>query len=167
MAVSRPPRRASPQPRLPQTPTENAGHHQQLRPPGRAARPRDTPASPNPRRALRLSPSPNRKMGTRRRRRIRRLRRATHDSTLTAGSTLKLIAVIVPLGPDTLALALGIATESERGVDVGLDCYSSSQAGASEVAQRTLASPRQAGVARSSAAAARLETSDVRRTRQS
>jgi hypothetical protein len=56
-------------------------------------------------------------MGTRRRRRIRRLRRATHDSTLTAGSTLKLIAVIVRLGPDTLgvALVLGIATESERG----------------------------------------------------
>jgi hypothetical protein len=38
--------------------------------------------------------------------------------------------VITPLGPDTLgvALTLGIATESEHGVDAGWDCCSSSKA---------------------------------------
>jgi hypothetical protein len=84
MAVSRAPRGAPPQPRLPQTSTEDTRHHQQLRPPRRAARARDTPTSLNPRRALWLPSSPHRQMGTHRRRRIRRLRRATHDNTLTA-----------------------------------------------------------------------------------
>jgi hypothetical protein len=56
-------------------------------------------------------------MGTHRRRRIRRLRRATHDNTLTVSPTLKQIAVIAPLGPDTLgvALTLGITTERAWG----------------------------------------------------